>query len=126
MTTDGILSESEWEPYLRKQTWMQYNQVGDPATIPGVTLDGRRTLVLVLDLGCPSCKETLTTLAAQPEWADVRRVAIGCGYGPEPGVPGWDYYFPDNATEIFDPQMTPVWFVVSGDGTVETPYTLVL
>lgn len=123
LTTDGILSESECAPYLQKRTWISYNQKGQPATLPDGILDGRRTLVLILDLSCPSCKEALDTLTASSEWKDVRRVAIGCGYGPRPDVPGWDYYFPEDASSVFDPRLTPVYFVVSAAGTVEISYT---
>ena len=126
MSTDGILSEDECEPWLQKSRWIQFNREGAPATIPGFVQDGRRTLVLVLDLGCPSCREALTTLASDPQWTEARRIAIGCGRGPEPDVPGWGYYFPEDAADFFDPQLTPVYFVVSTEGMVEKPYTLAL
>ena len=126
LTTDGVLSESECAPYLQKRTWITYNQEGQPATLPDGILDGRRTLILILDPGCPSCKEALTTFSNAPEWADVRRVAICCGYGPQPDVPGWDYFTPEDATDFFDPQMTPVYFVVSTEGTVEKSYTFAI
>lgn len=126
MAVDGILSEGECAPYLQKAGWIQFNQEGTPATLPVVVPQGMRTLVLVLDLGCPSCREALTVLAGKPEWADCRHVAIGCGPGARPDVPGWEYYFPDNATDIFDPHLTPVYFVVSPDGKVEIPYALAL
>ena len=119
---DGILSESEYAHFKQNLRWLCYNREGDTATIPGVELDGRRTLVLLLDPGCPSCREALTVLAEKPDWADVRRVAVICAPGPEPDVPGWDYYFPENASEVFDPSMTPVYFLISADGVVESTY----
>lgn len=126
MTTDGILSPSACAPYIQRSRWIEYNREGAQATIPGFVPDGRRMLVLVLDMSCPTCREALTALAAAPEWADILRVAVCCGYGPQPDVPGWDYLFPENAADVFDPQMTPVYFVVSAEGTVETSYTLAL
>ena len=39
------------------------------------------TLVLLLDPGCPSCHQALTVLSENPEWADVRRVAVICAPG---------------------------------------------
>ena len=101
---------------------MGYNQKGALATVPGVTFR-ERTLVLVLDQGCPSCKEALDSLAAQ--WPDARRIAVCCGYGAIPAQPGWEYLTEEPSRAVFDPKMTPIYFVVSPDGIVETPYTLV-
>lgn len=123
MGTDGIFSEDECVPYRQRLGWMRLNRLGGPATVPDVALDGRRTLVLVFDLGCPSCREALQTLAAEPRWAEVRRVAIGCGYGPEPEIPGWEYVRPEHFRQYFDQRVAPFWFVVSADGTVETSYS---
>lgn len=126
MVQDGVLNMDECAPLIRQREWAVLNLPGDPAVVPGISLDGRRTLVLVLDLSCPSCREALELLAGSPEWTGVRRVAIGCGEGPQPTVPGWEYVFPEQASAVFDPQLTPVYYVVSPDGTVETSYTLVL
>ena len=125
MVADGILTESDMRPRLQKREWIQYNSNGAEATVPGAVIK-ERTLVLVLDTGCPSCREALTSLAEKPEWADVRRIAVCCGYGRTPEVPGWEYLTPENATAVFDIRMTPVYFVVSADGTVETTYQLAL
>ena len=122
IVTDGILSEREYARFLQNLKWINYNKEGDTATVPGVELDGRRTLVRLLDLGCPSCREALTVLAEKPEWSDVRRVAVVCAPGPDPDVPGWDYYFPEDATDVFDPGLTPMYFVISADGVVESTY----
>jgi hypothetical protein len=51
---------------------------------------------------------------------------VGCGYGSAPDVPGWEYVYPENANSVFDIHMTPVYFVVAADGTVESGYTLAL
>lgn len=125
MAADGILSADECKPFLQKKAWVQRNLKGQKADVPGVEVS-ERTLVLVLNLGCPSCREALDALSASPQWAECRHVAIGCGPGEPPSVPGWEYFFPKNAPEVFDPELTPVYFVVSADGTVEVPYTLAL
>ncbi len=125
MVADGILTGSDLRPRLQKREWIQYNSVGMAATVPG-TVIGEHTLVLVLDTGCPSCREALTSLADRPEWANVRRIAVCCGYGQTPEVPGWEYLTPENASAVFDVRMTPVYFVVAADGTVETTYQLAL
>ena len=126
MAADGILSGEDCERYRQKSRWIRFNREGDAATVPGDILDSRRTLVLVLDPGCPSCREALTTLAANPAWTEVRRVAVFCGPATPPDIPGWEYFFPEEAPDVFDPHLTPVYFVVSAEGTVEIPYTLAL
>ncbi|MCR5407612.1 MAG: DUF5106 domain-containing protein [Bacteroidales bacterium] len=123
MAADGIISSSSLESFQRKREWIQFNQKGLKATVPGCVIH-ERTLVLVLDTGCPTCREALTKLSAQPEWADVRRIAVCFGYGQEPTVPGWEYISDPQASAVFDPKITPVFFVVAADGSVETSYTL--
>lgn len=120
--SDGVLSDSECAPYLRRFEWMQINRKGTQATAPGFIPNGRRTLVVVLDRGCPGCRESLRRLSIAPEWSDVRRFAVCCGYGPEPDVPGWEYSFPKDVANIFDQDTLPVYFTVSGKGLVETSY----
>lgn len=122
MVADGILTDSDLEPRIQRREWLQYNLSGAQATVPGTVIK-ERTLVLVLDQGCPSCKEALSSLAAA--WPDVRRIAVCCGYGAVPAVPGWEYLKDNQSSAVFDPRMTPIYFVVAADGTVETPYTLV-
>ena len=122
IVADGILTAGECEPFLQKREWMQYNQEGTKAFVPGLSLTGTRTLVLVLDLGCPTCREALETLGADPQWSSIRKVAICLGYGPEPAVPGWEYLFPENGTTVFDIDMTPIYFMAAADGSVESGY----
>ena len=122
ITSDGILQPFEIEPFLQKREWMQYNREGAKAFVPGISRFDARTLVLVLDLGCPTCREALETLGADPQWSSIRKVAICLGYGPEPAVPGWEYLFPENGTTVFDIHMTPIYFVAAADGTVESCY----
>lgn len=125
IVADGILTENDYAPYLRRREWLGYNLEGTQAFVPGTTFD-TRTLVLVLDLGCSSCREALEKLGADPQWEDVRKLAVGLGYGPHPDVPGWEFLFPENGTAVFDIGMTPIYFVVAADGTVESGYALAL
>ena len=120
---DGIIPAGAHDPYLQKREWLGYNLQGSVATVPSVPISGR-TLVLVLDQGCPSCRESLSKLSA--DWPDIRRVAVCCGYGPVPDFPGWEYISDRTAaTAVFDPRMTPIFFMVGEDGKVDVPYTLV-
>ena len=119
---DGVIPAGTYDPFVRKKEWSQYNLPGAPATVPGAVLSGR-TLVLVLDRGCPTCREALAKLSA--DWPDIRRIAVCCGYGPTPDAEGWEYVVQDPDNPIFDPRMTPIYFVVAEDGTVEVSYTLV-
>jgi len=124
MTTDGILETETLANFVQMNEWMGYNQEGSDALIPGsYRPDSSRTLVLILDLGCPSCRESLEIMAQRPEYSGIKKMAICLGYGPRPEVPGWEYSFPENATSVFDPNMTPVYFVVDAQGKVERGYT---
>lgn len=123
LVSDGILVENEYAPFLRRLEWMQLNAEGSPATVPGCARFDARTLVLVLDLGCPSCREALEKLGNAPEWNGVRKIAVGLGNGPQPSVSGWEYLFPENGTSCFDIHTSPIYFVVAPDGTVEKGYT---
>lgn len=123
IVADGILQPYECEPFLQRREWIQYNQEGAKAFVPGLSRFDARTLVLVLDLGCPSCREALETVAADPQWSGLDKLAVGLGYGPKPEVPGWEYLFPENGSAVFDIHMTPIYFVAAADGTVESGYT---
>lgn len=123
MVSDAVLQLEECEPFLQRREWMQFNQPGAPATVPGRNTFPSRTLVLVLDLSCPSCRQALERLSADPQWAEARHLAVCCGSGPLPTVPGWEYLSPENATAVFDPHLSPIYFVVAAGGTVECGYT---
>ncbi len=122
MVADGILNTDECEPFLRRREWLQYNREGAQATVPGLSQTDTRTLVLVLDMSCPSCRQALETLAEDPQWSDCKKVAVCMGYGSRPSVPGWEYLSSENASAVFDIHMTPVYFVLAADGTVEHGY----
>ena len=123
---DSVLSTDECEPFLKKRQWIGYNQPGERAVVPGYSSFTDRTLVLILDLSCASCNQALEKLSSDPRWADTRHLAVCCGNGPHPDITGWDYLFPDNPSAVFDPDLTPVYFVVAADGTVESGYSLAL
>ena len=120
---DGIIPNGISDDFVRKREWAMYNLQGAPATVPGVVIN-ERTLVLVLDKGCPSCHASLTKMADYlPE---ARHIAVCCGFGPDPDISGWEYINSSNSAAIFDPHMTPVFFVVAADGTVESSYQVAL
>ena len=125
MAADGLLTPDVCAEYRQKQQWALTNRPGQPAVVPDGPLAGTRTLVLVIDRSCSSCREALETMGPAPEWEGVRKVAVCCGRGPQPATPGWEYVAQDPENPVFDPHMTPIYFVVAADGTVETPYTLV-
>ena len=112
MVADGILTENDYAPYLRRREWIGYNLEGAQAFVPGMSSSDAR--------------EALEKLGGDPQWEGVRKMAVGLGYGPHPDVPGWEFLFPENGTAVFDIGMTPVYFVVAADGTVERGYTLAL
>ena len=123
IVSDGVLNSDECTPFIKKAEWIKYNLEGTEAIVPGLSHINARTLVLVLDLSCPSCRKALESLASDPQWNGVDKMAICMGYGLKPSVPGWDYLFPENASAVFDIHMTPVYFIVAADGTVERGYT---
>lgn len=124
--SDGILSPDECMPLQQKRRWMGINLPGEVAVYPEADPEGRSTLVLVIDLSCPSCRESLSRLAALNEWADARHIAICLGYGNIPDVPGWEYRSLKNASEWFDIRMTPVYYIIDPAGVVIQTYTSVL
>jgi hypothetical protein len=126
IVTDAVLQTDECEPFLKRREWIGYNRLGDKAVVPGRSSITERTLVLVLDLSCPSCRQVLDILASDPEWADVHRLAVCFGHGSLPSGSGWEFLSDNNAAAVFDPQLTPIYFVVAADGTVEKGYTLAL
>ena len=126
IVADGVLEMNECEPFLQKREWIQYNQPGAQAMVPGISSFDSRTLVLVLELSCPSCRQALERLYSDPQWAGMRHLAVCCGRGSQPDIPGWEYLSPNNPTVVFDPNVTPVYFVVAADGIVEQGYTAAL
>ncbi len=126
MVKDGILNEDECRPYVRRRGWININTEGSEAVVPDVVLSGERTLVLVIDMSCPSCLKAIEKLSLDPEWDGVRKIAIGLGYSSIPKPEGWELYTPDNASEVYDIRLSPVYYVVSSEGKVEKSYTAAL
>lgn len=122
MESDGILPPADCVPYREKCRWMALNRPGEQAAVPEADPEGRNTLVLVLDLSCPSCRESLRHLSAMEEWADARHLALCCGYGPVPDIEGWEYRKLEDAAAYFDIHMTPCYYIIDGDGVVLHPY----
>lgn len=122
IVADAVLSTAECEPFLKKRQWIGYNLPGERAAVPGCPSFTDRTLVLVLDLSCSSCRQALEKLSSEAQWAGIRHLAVCCGYGPHPDFPGWDYVYAENPSAVFDPGLTPIYFIVAADGTVESGY----
>ena len=121
---DGIIPAGTHDPFVKKGEWSGYNLQGSVATVPGVVIR-ERSVVLVLDQGCSSCRQALESMKVK--WPDpMRRIAVCCGYGPAPEVEGWAYVMADSSAPVFDPRMTPIYFIVAQDGTVEVSYATVL
>jgi len=123
IVSDGVMNPDEYAPMLQKRDWMNINKEGETAVYPQADPQGRSTLVLVLDLSCPSCREALTRLREKPEWNDARHLAICCGDGSIPEVPGWEYQTMKDHEAVFDIKMTPVYYVIDGSGVVTQSYT---
>ena len=123
IVTDAVLPTDECEPFLQRQRWIGYNLPAERAIVPGRPSFTGRTLVLVLDLSCPSCLKTLEKFLTAPEWAGVKHLAVCFGPGALPSDSGWDVIYDSNSAAVFDPQLTPIYFVVAADGTVEQGYT---
>jgi hypothetical protein len=123
MEKDGFFNEDELRPYQMRSKWININTRGDDAVVPGVSLNGERTLVLVMDMSCPSCLKAIENLSQDEEWEGVRKIAIGLGYGQVSPSEGWEIYTPDDANNIYDIRLSPVYYVVSPEGKVELSYT---
>lgn len=122
--SDGIISEGDCPYLLQQREWMSYNLAGNRAVVPGVEF-GEKTLVLVLNLSCPSCRDAIRKMDKEGSWRGLRKVAVCCGWGPAPENEGWEIVMnPDHASEVFDIEMSPFYFVVGSDGVVETTYTI--
>ena len=127
----GILRDELSEQYKLRREFCRYNRVGDtaviPATLPsdGLVLDptpSSRTLYLVVDQDCPSCRESMARIKSSDN-PDIYLVALCYGYGPLPSDTGWNCFRLDPDQEIIDTREAPFFFVVSEDGIVEESYT---
>lgn len=127
----GILRDELYEQYKLRREFCRYNRAGDTAVIPatlqyeGLVLDSTpsyRTLYLVVDQDCPSCRESMARIKSLDK-PDIYLVALCYGHGPLPEVPGWNCFRLDPDQEIIDTREAPFFFVVSEDGIVEESYT---
>ncbi len=127
----GILSPYSMEEFKSKQRVCLYNKLGDKTLLPPLSKDGvevvipleQRTLFLVVDQDCPTCRESMKRLAG-PEWNGAWHVALCYGHGPLPESQGWDCYRIGADQEIFDLKQAPFWFVSSPGGKVEIGYSI--
>ena len=126
LVTDAVLQTDECAPFLQRKQWINFNLPGDKAIVPGRSSFNERTLVLVLDLSCPSCRSALEKISSCPEWADIHHLAVGIGPGNLVTPPDWEFLSDGNVKSVFDPELTPIFFIVAADGTVEKGYTLAL
>ena len=120
--TDGIFSPDECRPLQQKRDWIALNREGTVAITPEPDPEGRNTLVLVIDLSCPSCQRALETLGGNPDWENYRHIALCCGVSALPTVPGWEYRRVENPLRIFDLMMTPFYYVIDPVGVVVQSY----
>ena len=121
IATDGVMSSDEFAPLLRRKHWMSLNLPGEKAVIPEADPEGRNTLVLVVDLSCPTCRESLGRLAN--EWAEARHLAICFGPGNLPDVPGWEYQQEASVSDWFDIRLAPAYYLIDPAGVVLQSYT---
>lgn len=125
--SQGILSDALAEQYERRREFCMHNRVGEKAIIPATVppLDAtysHRTLFLVVDQDCPSCKEAMNRLGSQYE-PDTDLVALCYGNGALPTIPCWECFRLDPDQEIIDTHEAPFYFVVSDSSIVEITYT---
>lgn len=122
---DKILSHKGLDAYTagelrRRRAFCLFNRVGERATLPVDIPLVQRTLFLVVDQDCPSCR---TAMEGFPDWPGTWRVALCHGHGPLPEVPGWDCFPLSADQEILDVREGPFYFVTSEDGIIEISYT---
>ncbi|MBQ4286360.1 MAG: hypothetical protein II720_07830 [Bacteroidales bacterium] len=129
----GILSPYSTQEYESKLRICLHNRLGDKVLLPEVwQSDGtdvdipltQRTLFLVVDQDCSSCRASMGRLSG-PEWADTWLVALCYGHGPLPDVPGWDCFRIGGDQDVLDVRQGPFYFVSSEDGIIEKGYTTI-
>lgn len=127
----GLLPDYSAEDYAKRREFCLHNRAGDKAELPDM-LDGsdialesgRRTLFLVVDQDCPSCREWLQRFLS-PKWDNTAKVALCYGRTPVPTAEGWECHRIDGGQSIFDTRQAPFFFVTAPDGTIEITYTSV-
>lgn len=121
---DGILDESTIERLSSLNKYLSLNLPGEKCSLPegAVQPGGGKTLYLVVDVSCPSCTEALKKLGNSKKCD--KRIALCFGGYSAPKADGWEFCFPEDISDYFDLESTPVWFMVDADGTVLQSYTL--
>lgn len=106
--------------YAKRREFCLHNRAGQMAELPLELTVAKRTLFLVVDQDCPSCRKAMDRLASENEGS--RLVALCCGHGPLPNEDGWDSYRLPHDQNIFDTAQSPFYFVADADGTVVITY----
>lgn len=126
----GILDGYSAEDFRQRREFCLYNRVGDKIELPetmdddGIaSLDGR-TLFLVVDQDCPTCRESLQKFLS-PKWEGTALTALCYGHGPLPSVDRWECRRISGEQTIIDTRQAPFYFVAAPDGTIEITYTSV-
>lgn len=109
------------EEYRAKLEFCLHNQAGSKAELPIQYDFAERSLFLVVNQGCPSCRKAMDRLASEFS-GKAHLVALCHGRGPLPESQGWECVRLPDDQRIFDTAQSPFYFVTSADGTVELPY----
>ena len=125
----GILSPYSSEEYRTSREFCLLNRLGEKVLLPQVIRDGapvdiplvQRTLFLVVDQDCSTCRKSMSILSRQ--WSDLSLVALCYGRGPLPEEPLWDCYHISRDQKILDVRQGPFWFISSDKGTIEVTYS---
>ena len=123
LETDGILTEDEFRRFGRMRDWISLNAAGQKAALPQPDPEGRPTLVLVIDLSCPSCRMALDKLGTDPAWDSCRRLALCGGHGEAPDADGWEIQLLPDGASHFDLGLVPFYYVIDPAGVVSKSYT---
>ena len=132
---EQVLDSNILDKYERMRTACTTNRKGTQLTLPAVydadgsPIDiphGQRTLFLVLDLTCPSCREALQRMEDDPKYWDAWHIALCSHPGPLPDTPGWTYFRVRSPEVVYDLAAAPFYFVAGADGTIEIEYTSAL
>ena len=129
---DWVLAHDlpSWEMKARyevQRNFCLHNRPGDVAELPDLEEDAlapfrQRTLILVVDQGCSTCRESMARFET-PEWDGTDRVALCYGRGPLPENPAWQCYRMSPDQTLLDTRQAPFYYVVSTEGTVEQSYS---
>ena len=126
----GIPSGDMTIRYQKRRELCLHNGVGDVAQIPqladSVQLEfgGRRTLILIVDQDCSSCRQSMDRFSTE-KWNGTALVALCYGHGPLPERPGWECYRLSHKQTLVDTREAPLFYVISPDGKIEISYTSV-